>query len=300
MDILCETKTQDAVFCKITITVLFRVMAEHCYEAHYRLLDPISLIQSSVMDILRTTVAKTLTLDTLFGMTHHLTNTIKNTIDPLLFHYGYQVMDVMITNIRPDDHVLMAWTDIHVAKRIRQVCHVSMLCTIAFHRISIGFILFFAFIRLFDFLHVNNPNKSLIYKAEADKIQKLKAAEAHAEELYLSGVGVALQRKALAQGVKSSILTHSHTSNSLSNHSIREDMISLEDRDVMDVLLMTQYYDMLETISTSSSSTLRKEEQQQKQQQALFLPSSPSTVITLRNQLTNFAPCKIPDLLSSF
>lgn len=121
LDIVCETKTQDAVFCKITITILFRVMAEYCYEAHYRLLDPILLIQSSVMDTLRTTVAKTLTLDALFGRTHVLADTIKRTIYPMLLNYGYEVMEVLVTNIRPDDQVVMAWTDVHVAKRIRQV-----------------------------------------------------------------------------------------------------------------------------------------------------------------------------------
>ncbi len=121
MDIVCETKTQDAVFCRITITVLFRVMASYCYEAHYRLFDPVHLIQTSVMDTLRSLVAKTLTLDALFNTTQTLADTMKATIYPRLYEYGYQVMDVMVTNIRPDDHVLMAWTDVHVAKRIRQV-----------------------------------------------------------------------------------------------------------------------------------------------------------------------------------
>ena len=121
LDIVCETKTQDAVFCKITITVLFRVMAAYCYEAHYRLLDPIHLIQSSVMDTLRTTVAKTLSLDALFVKTLVLANAIKTAIYPMLLDYGYEVMEVLVTNIRPDEKVIMAWTDVHVAKRIRQV-----------------------------------------------------------------------------------------------------------------------------------------------------------------------------------
>ena len=120
LDVVCETKTQDSVFCKITITILFRVMAEFCYEAHYRLLQPIHLIQSAVMDTLRTTVAKSLSIDALFGRTHILADTIKAMIYPMLLGYGYEVMNVLVTNIRPDDQVIMAWTDIHVAKRMRE------------------------------------------------------------------------------------------------------------------------------------------------------------------------------------
>jgi len=124
-----------------------------------------------------------------------------------------------------------------------------------------------------------------LYKAEADKIQIVKAAEAHAEELYLSGVGTALQRKALAQGAKNML--------SNNNNTIRESMVSLDDKDVMDVLLMTQYYDMIESISSTSG-----HDPNHHQQQSLFVRFDPSFVNTVRGQISNFAQCKIPDLLS--
>jgi len=43
-------------------------------------------------------------------------------------------------------------------------------------------------------------------KAEGQKILQVKAAEAEAEAKYLSGVGVAKQRKAIVDGLKSSIV----------------------------------------------------------------------------------------------
>merc|ERR1719275_519022 len=46
-------------------------------------------------------------------------------------------------------------------------------------------------------------------KAEGDKILKVKSAEAEAEAKYLSGVGVAKQRKAIVGGLKSSIVDFS-------------------------------------------------------------------------------------------
>ena len=104
----------------------------------------------------------------------------------------------------------------------------------------------------------------------------MKAAEAHAEEMHLSGIGVANQRKALAQGIKDML-----TSN------IRQSMASIDDKDVMDVLLMTQYYDMIESISSSDHD-----------EQSLMICLDPTWIKQVRGQLSKFAQCKIPDLLS--
>lgn len=43
------------------------------------------------------------------------------------------------------------------------------------------------------------------HKAEADKTKQVKAAEAEAEARYLSGLGVARQRKAIVEGLQSSV-----------------------------------------------------------------------------------------------
>jgi regulator of protease activity HflC (stomatin/prohibitin superfamily) len=55
-----------------------------------------------------------------------------------------------------------------------------------------------------------NSSKRLKYsvaeRAEGDKILQVKAAEAEAEAKYLSGVGVAKQRKAIVDGLRTSIV----------------------------------------------------------------------------------------------
>lgn len=55
-----------------------------------------------------------------------------------------------------------------------------------------------------------NSSKRLKYsvaeRAEGDKILQIKAAEAEAEAKYLSGVGVAKQRKAIVDGLRTSIV----------------------------------------------------------------------------------------------
>ena len=69
-------------------------------------------------------------------------------------------------------------------------------------------------------------------KAEADKIVQVKAAEADAESKYLSGVGVARQRQAIVGGLQDSIIEFSG------------EIQGTTPKDVMDLLLVTQYFDM--------------------------------------------------------
>ena len=44
------------------------------------------------------------------------------------------------------------------------------------------------------------------FKADADKIRQVKAAEADAEARYLSGKGVARQRMAIVEGLRDSVV----------------------------------------------------------------------------------------------
>ena len=85
------------------------------------------------------------------------------------------------------------------------------------------------------------------------------------------------QRKALAQGVKNMVMNN-----------IRENMASIDDKDILDVLLITQYYDMIETMSSSPDD----------EKHSLILPLEPTWVQNVREQLSKFAECKIPDLLA--
>jgi hypothetical protein len=67
------------------------------------------------------------------------------------------------------------------------------------------------------------------HKAEADKTKQVKGAEAEAEARYLSGLGVARQRKAIVDGLQSSVSAFS------------KEVDGATPKDVMSVLLLTQY-----------------------------------------------------------
>ena len=80
-------------------------------------------------------------------------------------------------------------------------------------------------------------------KAEAEKILAVKAGEADAETKYLSGVGVANQRKAIVLGLRDSI-THFSTN-----------VAGSTPKDVIDLLLLTQYFDMLKEVGNHPSTS---------------------------------------------
>jgi len=73
-------------------------------------------------------------------------------------------------------------------------------------------------------------------KAEADKILVVKAAEAESESKYLAGVGIARQRQAIINGLKDSVLSFSN------------EIQGTSPQEVMDMMMLTQYNDMLKDI----------------------------------------------------
>lgn len=104
-------------------------------------------------------------------------------------------------------------------------------------------------------------------KAEAEKILQVKAAEAEAEAKYLLGAGVAKQRKAIVDGLRETVTDFS------------EEVDGTTPKDVMDLLLMTQYFDTLKNMGAGGEGCSG----------TLFLPHGPHSIGDLRAQLSTFA-----------
>ncbi|HER0501699.1 TPA: SPFH domain-containing protein [Streptococcus pyogenes] len=96
--------------------------------------------------------------------------------------------------------------------------------------------------------------------ANADKIKIVTAAEAEAEKDRLHGVGIAQQRKAIVDGLAESI------------QELKEVNISLNEEQIMSILLTNQYLDTLNTFAAKGNQTL-------------FLPNTPSGVEDIRTQV---------------
>lgn len=96
--------------------------------------------------------------------------------------------------------------------------------------------------------------------ANADKIKIVTAAEAEAEKDRLHGVGIAQQRKAIVDGLAESI------------QELKEANISLNEEQIMSILLTNQYLDTLNTFAAKGNQTL-------------FLPNTPNGVDDIRTQV---------------
>lgn len=98
-------------------------------------------------------------------------------------------------------------------------------------------------------------------KGEADKILVVKKAEAEAQSMRLQGQGIADQRKAIIEGLKNSI------------DEFQESVPGTSALDVMNLVLVTQYYDTLKEIGANNKAT------------TLLLPSVPEGNNTFANVL---------------
>lgn len=98
-------------------------------------------------------------------------------------------------------------------------------------------------------------------KAEAEKILQIKRAEGEAESKYLSGLGIARQRQAIVDGLRDSVIAFS------------ENVPGTTAKDVMDMVLVTQYFDTMKEIGATSKSS------------AVFIPHGPGAVKDIASQI---------------
>lgn len=100
-------------------------------------------------------------------------------------------------------------------------------------------------------------------KGEAERILKVKLAEGDAQSKALQGKGIADQRQAIVAGLRDSV------------DEFQRSVPGTTAKDVMNLVLMTQYFDMLKEIGASSRSN------------AILIPHSPGNLSALTDQIRN-------------
>ena len=140
-------------------------------------------------------------LDEAFASKRKIDAATGDQLETVMKDYGYEILNTLVTDLSPDARVKASMNEINASKRLKEAAS---------------------------------------HKAEADKVQQVKAAEADAEARYLSGVGVARQRKAIVTGLKASISEFS------------EEVDGVTSKDVMDILLLTQYFDTLKDVGANN------------------------------------------------
>lgn len=199
LDVRVETKTKDNVFLTAVVSVQYQVIREKVYQAFYSLTNTQQQITAHVYDVMRSQLP-TLELDAVFEAKEELALAVKNALSVTMSDYGYQILQALITDIDPDNRVKQAMNEINSAKRLKY---------------------------------------AVAEKAEGQKILQVKSAEAEAEAKYLSGVGVAKQRKAIVDGLRTSIVDFS------------DGVKGASSKDVMDLLLLTQYFDCIRDVGSA-------------------------------------------------
>ena len=98
-------------------------------------------------------------------------------------------------------------------------------------------------------------------KGEAERILKVKSAEGDAQSKALQGKGIADQRKAIVAGLRDSV------------DEFQKSVPGTTAKDVLNLILMTQYFDMLKEIGASSRTN------------AILIPHAPGNVGNLIDQM---------------
>jgi regulator of protease activity HflC (stomatin/prohibitin superfamily) len=221
LDVRVETKTLDNVFLTAVVSIQFQVLKEKVYDAFYALSDPRRQITAHVFDVLRAELP-TLELDAVFEAKEDLAISVKSALSDTMTQYGYQILQCLITDLDPDQRVKNAMNEINSSKRLKY---------------------------------------AVAERAEGDKILKVKSAEAEAEAKYLSGVGVAKQRKAIVDGLKTSIVDFT------------EGIKGASSKETLDLLLLTQYFDCIKDVGSAPNC------------KTTFIPSSKTFGDEMRNSL---------------
>jgi regulator of protease activity HflC (stomatin/prohibitin superfamily) len=165
INLTMETKTRDNVFVTIPISVQNKVRPDKVFDAFYKLSNPVEQIQSYVEQVILGHVPG-MTLDEVFASQSGIAAAVKQELDADMAAFGYEIVNVLVTDIVPDAKVKSAMNDINAAQR-EQVAAAA--------------------------------------RGEAEKILVVKKAEAEAESKALQGQGIANQRKAIIEGLRGSI-----------------------------------------------------------------------------------------------
>jgi regulator of protease activity HflC (stomatin/prohibitin superfamily) len=216
-----ETKTKDNVFVTIPISVQNRVRPEKVYDAYYKLADPVAQIKSYVEQVILGHVPG-MTLDEVFASQSSIAAAVKQELDADMAGFGYEIVNVLVTDIVPDAKVKSAMNDINAAQREQVAANA---------------------------------------RGEAEKILVVKKAEAEAESKALQGQGIANQRKAIIEGLQVSI------------EQFQKVVEGASAREVMQLVMVTQYFDTLKSIGESDKTN------------TLFLAHSPAAVKEVSDQI---------------
>jgi len=160
-----ECKTRDNVTLTICTAVQFKINKKMVKQAVFEIINPEAQIQAHIDDVLRSTLPS-MDLDAAYEAKEQVTRSMIQAVKAAMEPHGYEITNILLTDLRPEKSVLDAMNAINASRRQREAA---------------------------------------MEQGETQKVLMVKAAEADAEAKFLAGQGIARMRKAVADGFRDSM-----------------------------------------------------------------------------------------------
>jgi regulator of protease activity HflC (stomatin/prohibitin superfamily) len=229
--VVIDTITSDKVSVRLSVAVNYQIIEGREHDAFYQLADPQTQIETFVFDVVRSQVPKQ-SLDEVFNSKDSIALAIRNELINDMTIFGYTIVKALVTEIEPDPKVKAAMNDINAAQREREAANA---------------------------------------RGEAEKILRVKQAEAQCESDRLKGEGIAKQRLAIVEGMKKSV------------EELKNAYSSASDETIINMLMLTQYFETLSQLGGKSNAT------------TVFIPNTPEGMTSIRQQIMEATAAVKPD-----
>ncbi len=212
--------TSDKVTITLDTTLVYHVKTERVAESFYALADPISVMKSTLENSIRSYVANQ-THEEILQKRDELTQYLVEHLVDIFDTWGREIDAFQIQDVVLPKEITDAMSKVIASKRLQEAAE---------------------------------------FEANANKILKVRAAEADREASKLTGMGIAEQREAIINGLKESVENMQQVTGSSTDT-------------VMNIVLVTQYLDMLKSIGESDNAKV------------IFLNSKPGNLDDVMQQI---------------
>jgi regulator of protease activity HflC (stomatin/prohibitin superfamily) len=212
--------TSDKVTIRLDTTLIYHIKSDKVAESFYSLADPISVMKTTIENSIRSYVALQ-THEEILQKRDELTAYLIDHLRLKFETWGREIDAFQIKDVVLPKEITDAMSKVIASKRLQEAAE---------------------------------------FEANANKILKVRAAEADRESRKLSGLGVAEEREAIINGLKESIEN-------------MQSATGAETTSVMNVVMLTQYMDAMKAIGQSENAKV------------IFLNSNPGSMDEVMKQL---------------
>ena len=200
MSVRVDCPTKERTPVMLIASIMHRVIPSYVHTAYYSLSGAEQQVRDYVQNALRGAVPN-YGVDELFSSRYELADLVKKDLAEQMERFGREIVDVLIADIEPRHDVKMMYSQ-QMTQRYNRIANT--------------------------------------YRAEAEKIELVKKAEADAEVARLNGIGLAEQRKVVTGGL---------TLNLHAWQQAEAEGKHLPESEVLATMMMLQYCDMMSQVA---------------------------------------------------